>query len=209
VKTLELLTPSIVLTSTVSLPMWILDCTGLRNQLTVLTNWSVWQSVWIGSSIITVCVICKVHTPTYAVISHQSCDSLLPSVKRGFRFIPASLLVSHSYHSPPPPATFHSPAPSSKIRDGSYKTQFSQILFTWAACIHNYSNLDWRYYSTWVKTWRMRSELFWNITQRRVVTLYRRFGTTYRSHLQRSRSPFIWDFLTLEDGVRYVVPKRR
>jgi hypothetical protein len=31
----------------------------------------------------------------------------------------------------------------------------------------------------------MRSVLFWDITQRRVVTLYRRFGTTYRSHLQR------------------------
>jgi hypothetical protein len=31
--------------------------------------------------------------------------------------------------------------------------------------------------------------LFWDITQRRVVILYRRFGTTYRSN-----------FLTLEDG---------
>jgi hypothetical protein len=34
----------------------------------------------------------------------------------------------------------------------------------------------------------MRSELFWNNTQRRVVILYRRFGTTHRSHLQGSRS---------------------
>ena len=34
----------------------------------------------------------------------------------------------------------------------------------------------------------MRSALFWDITHRRVVILYRRFGTTYRSHLQRSRS---------------------
>jgi hypothetical protein len=34
----------------------------------------------------------------------------------------------------------------------------------------------------------MRSALFCDITQRRVVILYRRFGTTYRSHLQRSRS---------------------
>jgi hypothetical protein len=44
--------------------------------------------------------------------------------------------------------------------------------------------------------------------QRRVVILYRRFGTTYRSHLKGSRSsrrvlvqelPFL-EFLTLEDG---------
>jgi hypothetical protein len=32
----------------------------------------------------------------------------------------------------------------------------------------------------------MISALFWDITQRRVVILYRRFGTTYRSHLQGS-----------------------
>jgi hypothetical protein len=35
---------------------------------------------------------------------------------------------------------------------------------------------------------QMRSALFWDITQRRVVILYRRFGTTYRSHFQGSRS---------------------
>jgi hypothetical protein len=35
----------------------------------------------------------------------------------------------------------------------------------------------------------MRSVLFWALTQRRVVILYRRFGTTYRSHLKGSRSP--------------------
>jgi hypothetical protein len=34
----------------------------------------------------------------------------------------------------------------------------------------------------------MWSAFFWDVTQRRVVILYRRFGTTYRSHLQRSRS---------------------
>jgi hypothetical protein len=45
----------------------------------------------------------------------------------------------------------------------------------------------------------MRTALFWGITQRRVVILYQHFGTTYRSHLQGSRSPFL-DFLTLEDG---------
>jgi hypothetical protein len=56
-----------------------------------------------------------------------------------------------------------------------------------------------------------RSALFWDITQRRVVILYRRFGTTYLSHLQGSRNPrrkpmkskekaFFSDFLTLGDG---------
>jgi len=33
----------------------------------------------------------------------------------------------------------------------------------------------------------MRTTLFWVVTQRVVVISYRRFGTTYRSHLQRSR----------------------
>jgi hypothetical protein len=35
----------------------------------------------------------------------------------------------------------------------------------------------------------MKSALFWDITQRWVVVLYRRFGTTCRSHLQELRSP--------------------
>jgi hypothetical protein len=42
----------------------------------------------------------------------------------------------------------------------------------------------------------MRSALFWDITRRRVVIVYRRFGTTYRSHLQGSGSPI----LILENG---------
>jgi len=33
----------------------------------------------------------------------------------------------------------------------------------------------------------MRTALFWVIAQRAVVIPYRRFGTTYRSHLQGSR----------------------
>ena len=33
----------------------------------------------------------------------------------------------------------------------------------------------------------MRSTLFWDFTQHRVVYLYRHFGTTYLSHLQGSR----------------------
>jgi hypothetical protein len=35
----------------------------------------------------------------------------------------------------------------------------------------------------------LRCALFWDTTQHRVVIVYRRFGTTYRSYLQRSRSP--------------------
>jgi len=34
----------------------------------------------------------------------------------------------------------------------------------------------------------MRSSLFWDVTQRRLVVSYQRFGTTYRSHLQGSSS---------------------
>jgi hypothetical protein len=37
----------------------------------------------------------------------------------------------------------------------------------------------------------VRSALRWDITQRRVVIVYRRLGTAYRSHLQGSRSPRI------------------
>jgi hypothetical protein len=40
----------------------------------------------------------------------------------------------------------------------------------------------------------LRSALFWGITLRRGVILYRRFGTTYRSHLQGSRSPSLPTF---------------
>jgi len=47
--------------------------------------------------------------------------------------------------------------------------------------------------------------LFWVITQRVLVISYRRFGTTYRSHLQGSSS---WPLIaTLEDGTWDVVPK--
>jgi len=35
----------------------------------------------------------------------------------------------------------------------------------------------------------MLSALFWNFRQRRLAVSYRRFGTTYRSHLQESSSP--------------------
>jgi hypothetical protein len=33
----------------------------------------------------------------------------------------------------------------------------------------------------------VRSALFWDITRRRVVIVYRRFGTAYRPHFQGSR----------------------
>ena len=36
---------------------------------------------------------------------------------------------------------------------------------------------------------QMRSAFVWGITQRVVVILHRRFGTTYRSHLQTSGNP--------------------
>ena len=39
------------------------------------------------------------------------------------------------------------------------------------------------------KTFFMRSSLFWDVTQRRLVVSYRRFGATCRPHLQGSSSP--------------------
>jgi hypothetical protein len=38
----------------------------------------------------------------------------------------------------------------------------------------------------------IRSSLFWDITRRRVVIVYRRFGITYRPHLQGSRVEDSW-----------------
>jgi hypothetical protein len=61
----------------------------------------------------------------------------------------------------------------------------------------------------------MRSALFWDITRRRVVIVYRRFGTTYRTHLhgsrvrvgnnylttpRNSRKGVLLELLTREDG---------
>jgi len=35
-------------------------------------------------------------------------------------------------------------------------------------------------------TFYKKASLFWDVTQRRLVITYRRFGTTYKSCLQRS-----------------------
>ena len=62
-----------------------------------------------------------------------------------------------------------------------------------------------------IKIWK-RSALFCDITQSRVVLLYRRFGTTYRSHLEGSRNPkqsFLVGLLDPWRWDRYVVPKRQ
>jgi hypothetical protein len=55
----------------------------------------------------------------------------------------------------------------------------------------------------------LRSAVFCDITRHREVILYRRCGTTYRSHLQGLRSPLIFGFLDPCRWDRYVVPKRR
>jgi hypothetical protein len=44
---------------------------------------------------------------------------------------------------------------------------------------------------------KLRSALFWDITRRHVVIVYRRFGTTYLSHLHGF---FLLGLLTREDG---------
>jgi len=41
----------------------------------------------------------------------------------------------------------------------------------------------------WLLTYGLRSSLFWHFTHRRLVGCYRRFGTSYRFHLQRSSIP--------------------
>ena len=41
-------------------------------------------------------------------------------------------------------------------------------------------------------TYFLISALFWDITQRTVVILYRRFGTSYRSNLEGPRYPLSW-----------------
>jgi hypothetical protein len=44
----------------------------------------------------------------------------------------------------------------------------------------------------------MRFAIFWDITQRIVAISYRRFGTTYTSHIQASNSRV--KIMALEDG---------
>jgi hypothetical protein len=68
-------------------------------------------------------------------------------------------------------------------------------------------------------TWRqasaemlMRSALFWDITQRRVVILYRRFGTTYRPHFKgQDVRPLKWGlkFLPTSTPQPWVLPLRK
>ena len=41
----------------------------------------------------------------------------------------------------------------------------------------------------WNVKMRVRSALFWNFTQYRMVVPYRRFGTAYHTHLRASSSP--------------------
>jgi len=64
---------------------------------------------------------------------------------------------------------------------------------------------------SWQVTLNKTTALFWNWTQRRMLIPYRRFGTTYRSHLQGSRisrrKPLFLDFLQRRYGItslRYI-----
>ena len=47
---------------------------------------------------------------------------------------------------------------------------------------------------------QLRPLLFWDVTQRMLVAVCRRFGTAYRSHLQGSSSPEECNCMTLKDG---------
>jgi hypothetical protein len=69
--------------------------------------------------------------------------------------------------------------PSDKIRSSFYKIQFNTAYFNLLQYVgFIYVISDFRR--------GVRSSLFWDVTHRRVVVNYRRFGTTYRSHLQGS-----------------------
>ena len=68
----------------------------------------------------------------------------------------------------------------------------------WRLLLHNYVrrrptgdriSLTW-FRASFAKS--ITSVLFWNTAQRRVVIPYRRFGTTYQSHLEGSRKPNSW-----------------
>jgi hypothetical protein len=62
--------------------------------------------------------------------------------------------------------------------------------------------VSWRWESRGkaLRTLKTTFSFFWDIINRRVVIVYRRFVTAYRSHLQGSRSPRRKAFFTLEDG---------
>jgi len=42
--------------------------------------------------------------------------------------------------------------------------------------------------SSYLTNHKVRSALFWDLTQRKMVVTYRSFGATFRSHFQRSSS---------------------
>jgi hypothetical protein len=63
-----------------------------------------------------------------------------------------------------------------------YFTDFwNQIFCQFEICVYEMHNCSSKQRKA------LRSALFWDITQRRVVNVYRCFGTTYRSHLRGSR----------------------
>jgi hypothetical protein len=86
-------------------------------------------------------------------------------------------------------------------RQQPYSTYFSNINNTFknsCSTLFNSNNQQQLASSTDTELLKTISALFWDITQRVVVILYRRFVTPYRSHLQGSLSPRR-SFL-LEDG---------
>jgi len=76
---------------------------------------------------------------------------------------------------------------------------FQRTLLNMAADITKISMWNFPFVNN--KGGNLRSALLWDITKSRGVILYRRFGTTCRSHLQRIFNPWRWD--------RLVVPKCR
>jgi hypothetical protein len=69
-----------------------------------------------------------------------------------------------------------------------FKFPYQLKLFTFynIEIYYQISNLAWL---TTINHACKRSPLFWDVTQRRLVAVYGSFGTLYRSHLKRQKSP--------------------
>jgi len=81
---------------------------------------------------------------------------------------------------------------------GGGNPNFLEIHLSQCHSVHHKCHVDWRPTGDFemglgqickCKKWiNLRSSLFWDVTHRRLVVIYRRFGTTYMSSLQESAS---------------------
>ena len=125
---------------------------------------------------------CSLFTSLYPPILLFTHYATLCYHLQSFSLLSNSFFVSLSIHLDPP------------IRTVPYRIYFLICIWFWIGVFHSFHS----YYICTV--YYFRSALFWDVTQRRVVVLYRRFGTTYLPRLEASISQFFLDVWTLEDG---------